>query len=192
MAGEGVMKIELRDTLSTDITDLPGEIWEDIPGFEDRYQVSNYSRVKSILCRKPRIIKKTISNGRWKVFIYNKRGIGKNEESSRVAATVFIRPPEDNEVIKFKDKNPLNDALHNLEWISKKESAINAYNSGRFPVDHGRALKNGMTILNHFQVSEIRKGFSQGFKLKELAAKYNVSESCISGIVKNKRWKHID
>src|SRR2546423_9621697 len=34
-------------SLSLDLKDLEGEIWKDIPGFEDEYQLSNFGRVKS-------------------------------------------------------------------------------------------------------------------------------------------------
>ena len=33
-----------------------GEIWRDIVGYEGKYQISNYGRVKSFKGRKPRIL----------------------------------------------------------------------------------------------------------------------------------------
>jgi len=137
-------RIKLKDTLSRELTDLPGEIWEDIPKYEERYQISNYSRVKSIIHRKHFIIKKTISNGRFKVTLFDKRGRRKHFQAGRLSATVFLRPPEENEVLRYLDNNTLFDASFNLAWGSKKESSQLAFKLGRFPPNHGRGQRNGM------------------------------------------------
>lgn len=173
------------------IEDLQGEIWEDIPGFEGRYMISNYSRVKSILCRNHKIIKKTLSNGRMKVFIYNKYGIGKNIECGRIAASIFIRTPEENEVLKRIDGNYLNDRVSNLKWVTKKESAQEAFISGRFPKDHGKASRNGMAILTPADVKEIRRKNKAGQTLTKISKEHNTSIMNIHSIVHYKTWKNI-
>lgn len=186
------VSIGINETLSTNIKDLSGEIWEYIPNTNERYQISNYSRVKSLIFNKPIIIKKTLSNGRFKVLITPKKGVRKNEECGRIVAEVFLRNPYENEVIKHKDGNVLNDMLSNLEWISKKQSARSAIERGRFPLNHGRGERNGMTLLSPSIVRDIRMKKLQGNTYYELAKTYNVSLSCIQKIVQNKIWKTVD
>ena len=43
-----MIKNYISDSTNTQLEDLPGEIWKDIEGFEDHYQISNKGRVKSI------------------------------------------------------------------------------------------------------------------------------------------------
>lgn len=183
--------ISIKDTLNTHIKDLPGEVWEDVPGYEDRYQISQYSRVKSIIFKTPVIIKKTLSSGKYEVTLSNKRRYRKHFDCGRLTATVFNRKPKENEVIKRKDRNNLNDVASNLEWISRKESIQVAFATGRFPKDHGKGTRNGMSKLSTVQVQEIRKRKEAGISKVQLAKDFNVSVSCIEQTVKYKIWKNV-
>lgn len=63
------------DYLNLTLSDLPGEIWKDVPGFLGYYQVPNYGRVKALerwiernsgkgdLHLKERILKQTVHKG---------------------------------------------------------------------------------------------------------------------------------
>lgn len=178
MAGEGVMK-----TLSLSLESFPDEVWEDIPGYEDRYLISNYSRVKSTINKNHKIIKKTISNGRMKVFIYNKFGIGKSEECGRLSARVYLGEPKDNEVLNRKDGNILNDEVSNLEWKVKNTSYRSSHKTA--------GEKNGMAILTANQVVEIRNKRNKGNTYGQLKDEYKVSIGCIHNIITGKKWKTV-
>lgn len=185
------MRITVKDTLSTSLEDLPGEIWEDIPGYNERYKVSNYGRVKSYINRNPIIIKKSLSLGKYKVLLSPQKGRLKNEILGRLVASAFIRLPEENEVVRYKDRNVFLDTVDNLEWISRKESARRAVTSGRFHKEHGRALRNGMSILSPISVKDIRSKKASGKTLKQLSDEYKVSINCIQSVVQNRTWKTI-
>lgn len=184
-------KITLKDSLSLDLNDLPGEIWTDIPGYENRYQISNYGRVKSIILKKHSIIKKTLSSGKFKVILSNKKRFRKNESIGRITATVFLREPKENEVIRYKDRNMLFDAVVNLEWISRKERSQEAYQNGSFPKEHSSGLKNGMSKLTPNQILQIRNKKNQGLSNVELSKTFGVSYSCIHNVVNGRRWKSV-
>lgn len=186
-----MQQISIKDTLSTDINDLPGEVWVDVPGYEDRYQVSQYSRVKSIIFKTPVIIKKSLSSGKFEVTLSNKRRHRKHLDCGRLTATVFNRKPKENEVIKRKDKNNLNDMASNLEWISRKESIQVAYADGKYPQGHGTENRNGMSKIKDYQVLEIRRKKEAGFSCSKLAKEYNISGDQIRKIVKGNRWKSV-
>lgn len=184
--------ISIKDTLSTDINNLPGEIWEDVPGYEDRYQISQYSRVKSIIFKTSVIIKKSLSSGKYEVTLSNKRRHRKHFDCGRLTATVFNRPPKENEVLKRKDRNNFNDLASNLEWISRKKSIQTAYAAGKYPEGHGTGRRNGMAKLSAQQVLDIRKRKEAGISKAQLAKDFKVSVSLISQTVNNKIWKHLN
>lgn len=183
-----MQKISIKDTLSRDLKDLPGEIWKDIPGYEDRYQISQYSRVKSIIFQNSVIIKKTLSSGKFKVILSDRLKRRKNHEVGRLCLTVFDRKPKEDEVVQYNDKNRLFDALFNIGWTSRKESIQNAYRDNKFPTDHGKGNLNGMSKLSPSEVIEIREKFQSGTKRKELADNYGISQITIGKIVNNERW----
>ncbi|WP_228417959.1 NUMOD4 domain-containing protein, partial [Chryseobacterium oranimense] len=181
--GSGVFN--LRSMESKTKEDLPGEIWQEIPYYYG-YEVSNYGRVKSYMKKRPIILKKTLASGKHIVKITKKKGIYDNVIVSRLVASVFIRNPYLNEVVKFKDGNCLNDAAKNLEWISRQQSIINA--SGREGYSQ-KGIRNGMALLNEEKASEIRKMKSAGLPYGKIASKYGVSISCVMYVVQKKYWK---
>lgn len=170
----------LSNILNTDIKDLPGEIWKDLPGYNNRYSISNYSRVKSNIQNK--IIKKSLSKGRYKVVLYLKGRKGKHEDCGRLCLKSFIRLPKENETVYYRDGNILNTHLDNMSWITRQDSARLSGISGEC---------NGMAVLNNHKVLEIRKCHSYGEKIKELAYKHHVSIMSIYNIVSRKSWKNV-
>ena len=106
------------------------EIWKDITGYEELYQISNYGRVRSLdrydsMGRfKEGIMLKTYDNGNgYKKITLYKNGLCKTFSVHRLVAIAFI--PNDNNLpqINHKDENPSNNHVDNLEWCT------NEYNS---------------------------------------------------------------
>ncbi len=177
--------ITVKDTLSTDIEDLPGEIWEDLPGYVGRYEISNYSRVKSLIQKKYIILKKSLSNGRFKVALTSRRGKIKCEYVGRLCATVFLRSPEENEVLEYLDKNVLNDASFNLKW--RTWQSVNLEKAKNIPYNQGE--KNGAATLNYKKAALIRSERKAGKTYSELSLTHKVSVSCLQKVISNKTWK---
>ena len=126
-----------------------GERWEQIPGFEGYYEISNYGRVKSIaryveyskgtttctLFVPTKILKQTISKkGYYRVSLLKK------EEHKKIAvhiivARTFLENPNDYPQINHKDENKKNNTVFfksngeidhiksNLEWCTAKYNA---------------------------------------------------------------------
>lgn len=183
------MNIKLKQILSTDLKDLPGEYWKDIPGHEDRYMISNYSRVKSVMKGKHVILRRSLSSGKYKVVLF-KKGKLISENIGRLCASIFLRTPELNEVIRYKDGNCFNDHIDNLEWITKKDSndktLIRLRRSNRY-VNSGSS--NGMAIIDHLKAKEIREHRLKGKTYKQLSDVYGVSIPCIQKVVEGRTWK---
>lgn len=94
------------------------EEWKDIVGFDGKYMVSNFGRVKSKIIMKPRVTK----NGYLQIQLYLN---GKHHPRyiHRLVAENFIGDISDRE-INHKDGNKKNNNINNLELVSHKENCI--------------------------------------------------------------------
>lgn len=105
------------------------EIWKDIKGYEDLYQVSNLGKIKSLkqmICcwnghkiiqyeMPEKILSQRIRSNYYAV------GLTKNKKQKtysvhRLVAQAFIPNPENKKCINHKDENKLNNKVENLEW----------------------------------------------------------------------------
>lgn len=90
------------------------EVWKNIKGYEDLYQVSNLGRIKTI--KTNRIRKNQIDrNGYERIMIRNKLLY-----VHRLVAEVFIPNPKQYREVNHKDENKLNNTVDNLEWCSRE------------------------------------------------------------------------
>lgn len=184
-----MIKIEINKLLDRSVGSLPNEIWEEVPGFNGNYLISQYSRVKSVINNKEIILRKTLSSGKNKVTLC-KKGKLINYNVGRLCASVHLRTPEENEVIRYKDGNQLNDQVSNLEWISRKKSVndtLEALRRDNKAVNSG--VRNGAAVINKQKAEEIRTLKRSGRTYKQLSNMYGVSVPCIQKVVQNRSWK---
>ena len=115
------------------------EIWKDIDGFDNIYQVSNLGKVRSkdrIVVAwnntkndysskriKGKILKQSIRNGYYSVTLTKERI---SCSVHRLLATTFIDNQENKETVNHKDGNKLNNHLSNIEWATYKENTQHA------------------------------------------------------------------
>lgn len=108
------------------------EIWKDIKGYEGFYQVSNLGQVKSVertiphafsgyMTIKERILKSGDYQG-YKTVVLTTKGKMKTKKIHRLVAEAFIENLTNAECINHKDRNPSNNNVENLEWVSKREN----------------------------------------------------------------------
>ena len=169
------------NTFSTEIQDLPDEVWEFIPGYGFNYQISNFGRVKSLIKNRPQILAKTLSSGKYKVKLYKRVNRYTNEGIGRLLARVFHGEPEENDVVKYRDNNPFHDFADNVYWSSRKECSQNK-NKGQ---------KHGMAKLNDQKVSTIRDMILNGIPCNKITKEFGLSTAHVYRIAKNKCWNHV-
>lgn len=99
------------------------EIWKDIPGYDGKYQVSNFGQVKSLKYNKERILKPGLNTQGYYICVLN----NKTQRIHKLVAIAFLGhiPNGYKEVINHIDNNPLNNHIDNLE-ILKKEGTVSA------------------------------------------------------------------
>lgn len=116
------MKIEMNSVRWLSLKDLPNEIWKDIKGYENKYQISNYGRVKSLLniCwhneKKREKILTIKTTGLYPHIRLMNKGIGKNYLIHRLVAETFIPNPNNLPQVNHIDEDKNNNYVLNLEW----------------------------------------------------------------------------
>lgn len=179
------------------------EIWKDIEGYEDKYQVSNKGRIRSLNRKvqvqnhpqhsyrsvKGTIMKKNLVN-RYYCIALSRNGDKKTHKVSRMVASAFIPNPENKPQVNHIDGNKLNDEASNLEWSTCSENIQHAFDIGI--KDHSGTAGPQETKLTETDVLDIRNTWNLGcFMQKEIANAWGVSVPTISMIVNRKSWTHI-
>lgn len=100
------------------------EIWKDIYGFEGRYQVSSWGRVRNAITK---CIIKPYSNEKG----YLKIGLTKDGKClkfrlNRLVAIAFVPNPQGLPQVNHKDGNKANNSFTNLEWVTNLDNAKHA------------------------------------------------------------------
>ena len=185
------------------------EIWKDIKGYENGYQVSNYGNVRSLdreTINKNGTIKrykgKILSLGQnkngYKFCCLHKslnRKIGKVHQ---LVARAFVDNNEDKPEVNHLDGNKANNNAENLQWCTRSENIKHAYDTGlnyvsdrqkRLTSLANRGEKCSKSKLTEFDVQVIRDAWATGaFTQKYLSDKFFVGQDQISRIVNYKRW----
>ena len=118
------MNISLERWLN--LNNLENEEWKRILNFEDKYLISNYGRVKSIIFNtkilRPRIDKKGYIH-----YALKKNGKTKEMKAHRLVALHFIPNFYNKLQVNHIDGNKQNNNANNLEWCTNGENQKHSY-----------------------------------------------------------------
>lgn len=160
------------------------EEWRDVPEYEGLYQASNYGRIrsldniqhvvfkgKSISKRKyGKVIKPGKHRGGYSMVWLSKNGIVKAYTVHRLIADAFLPNPDGLPEINHIDGDKKNNAITNLEWVSRSENLNHAYKQlGR---------KNG----NERKVVCIETGVAYK-SIQQAAAEYGITGGAIQQVL---------
>lgn len=180
-----------------DLEDLKNEIWKDIDGFENLYQISNYGRLKSLgsnnnsTAINKDIIRKTFPNSKnyLSCLIY-KNSVKKQARLHRLVAQAFIPNPHNKPQVNHIDGNKQNNRIDNLEWCTNSENQLHAYKNGLEKPRFQRKVNQYDLENNYIQTFEY---------IREAEKKLKIDASSISSVCKGKRktaggykWKYYD
>lgn len=100
------------------------EIWKNIPDYEEKYQISNFGRVKSLprngTIKTPRIM--SLSNDKNGYKLVTLCGVSKRVH--RLVASAFIPNIHSKPHINHIDGDKGNNRVDNLEWATIKENNL--------------------------------------------------------------------
>lgn len=118
------------------------EVWKDVKGYEDYYQVSNMGQVRSkdrkvmggqgLHTRKGKILKPQPNNAGYLRQQFKVDGASTRYFIHRLVAEAFVPKKDGNDIVNHLDSNYLNNRADNLEWTTHTGNTRHAMNKGRF------------------------------------------------------------
>ena len=168
------------------------EVFEDLKGYEDTYQISEFGRIFS----KRRLVGNKIifgrelepqltSDGYLKVTLSKDR-TSKRFYVNRLVAKQCIAKKNNLEKVNNIDGNKLNNNVTNLEWCTKEENQNHAVRTNL--IQHGEDRPSAK--LKESDVLEIYK-LKGIMKASDIANKYGVSKNTINCILRGSKWKYL-
>lgn len=163
------------------------EIWKDIEGFRELYQVSNLGRIRRKDNKK--VLKPlTLTKGYKGVRLYYTKHDAVTKKIHRLVAKYFIDNPLNLLQVNHKDGNKCNNKVNNLEWCS------NDYNMNHAIVNN--LIKKGENRYNSKCLEDsliyIQDLIDCGFTIKQLSIVYCISKNTMKEIVKGNTYKHLN
>lgn len=157
--------------------DEEAEIWRRI---DADYDVSNQGRVR----HGSRILSGSVHSDNYILATLH----GKQIPVHRLVAEAFIPNYEKKPEVNHIDGNKMNNAVDNLEWVTRAENQKHA-------VDNGLQPKPAKTYQGKFtaeQREEIKRLWDSGmFSRRQLAIKYGVSHTCVNDVI-NDKYKYAE
>lgn len=163
------------------------EIWKDIIGYENEYEVSNYGNIR----RKIKNLSKIEDISGYEKVTLCKNGKCINYSVHRLVAQTFLVNPEDKEQVHHKNFIKNDNNLANLEWVTPQEN-IN-YNVEEGVLRDQSGENNNMSKLTTQDVLFIKELLNDGLTAYEIHKDYfpTLHQQTIYAIKQKRLWKHL-
>ena len=168
------------------------EIWKDIKGFEKRYQISNYGRVKSLskfvnnnpknssigYYTKEKILKVFDNKNGYKLVKLYKNNKKYTKKVHRLVAEAFIPNLENKSQVNHIDGDKSNNCLDNLEWNTCKENINHAFNNNLINIKKGQENSHSKKINQYDLEGNYIKTWNSITEAQNFLHIKNISEVC--------------
>ncbi|MDH6371760.1 ribosomal protein L19 [Paenibacillus sp. PastF-3] len=147
------------------------EVWVDVEGFENFYQVSNYGNVRSLdrnivqnngvtRLYRGRVLKPKVDKYGYQVLTLSKRtqGIRKTITIHKLVAQAFILNPFHKDNVNHINGCKSDNNVNNLEWVTCSENTTHAINEGLIDIEASRVRMRRMNEANKIKVKQIKDG----------------------------------
>jgi hypothetical protein len=191
---EAIIHEPVCDKWNFKLGDYDEEMWKDIPGFEGKYQLSSYGRVKRIRCssidgevlKKEKICFYRSKSGRH--YPHTRLGSRSNYISIVIhieVAKLFVPNPNNYPIVNHIDGDKNNSYYKNLEWATDLINAQHARSTG---LNMSRGERSEVAKLTDEQAIFI---FNSKLKYRELAKMFNVTGTAICCLKRGVTWSHV-
>jgi hypothetical protein len=171
---------------------IDDEIWREIPFTDNKYEVSNYGRVRSYCYDKQK--GRLVKPGNIKGFYNVSLRVGGKKRSflvHKLTAEYFIeRQSEDETVVIHLDWNKQNNHVSNLRWATRSES----YRRMHELLQETRKKSGKMVTsskLSPEDVSVLKGLLEKGVKQTVIARLFCISEMQVTRIKRNENWSTV-
>lgn len=200
--------------LYSNVFDLDDEVWLDIKGWEDGYQVSNFGRVRTktreVLRNTKTGVSKLTKRGVVKIVHNDSRGyptvqlsFQKTKATKRVHRLVaehFLVPPSQGLVdacrrhgkvfVNHIDGDKLNPNVENLEWCNQTHNCYHAITDEIKEKLSGESSYNAKLSKDEvLSIVEMYRG--GGYSQQTLADMFGIKQITVSNILTGKSWSSV-
>jgi len=169
------------------------EVWRDIPGYVDMYQVSNEGRVKSLARVAPnhqklpeRILAASLNTAKYTRVCLCKNSVGKEWLIHRLVLLVFVGQS----TLSTRHLNGIRNVnnLWNLKYRTAKENKADSIKHGT----SSHSETHGTAKLTNKEVLEIKQLLrTSNYSQNDIAEMFGVSKATINQINTKRHWSHI-
>lgn len=160
------------------------ELWKDVVGYEDYFQISNLGRVFSKRTNK---ILKFSSAGEYLTIstkIGGKKGKSVNLKVHRMVAIAFVENADNKPMVNHIDGNKKNNNASNLEWTTNAENIQHAVENDLIKI------KNNKSNMSMEKARLIRRIKAENkITAKQIAEDMNICYHTVKLVLRNETWK---
>lgn len=163
------------------------EIWKDIKGFRELYQISNLGRVRrkdTFKILKPIILSKNYRG----VRLYETKENAVTKKLHRLVAEYFLPNDLNLPQVNHKDGDKSNNRVDNLEWCSNDYNMNHAIISNLIKKGEERAFSK----CTETSLLLLQNLINYGFTIKQLSIIYCISKNTMKEIIRGERYKHLN
>lgn len=128
-------------------------------------------------------LKQTVNSKGYLTVIICVDGTRATQYAHRIIAKTFLENPLNLPEVNHKNGFVLDNSLTNLEWTSKENNAIHAFENG--------LVSAGNCKLCAEEVSQIKLLIFKGLSNPEIGKMFGVDKATIRNIRINKNWTHV-
>ena len=156
------------------------EQWKYIEGYNGKYAVSNYGRIKSFQGITERILKANKTRDGYAIVVMCINNKPKSYRVNRLVAKYFLENPNNYPQVDHIDENRLNNHVDNLQWMSARDNTTKSQGK---PVN--QLSLDGKIVASHISISHAARKIG--------ANKSNIMKACrnINKVVYNYRWQYV-
>lgn len=173
---------------------MADEKWLPVPGFDGYYEVSDMGRFRRVMPGRGAQAMRSVSVGRRSAKGYAVVELCRADKKERffahqlVARAFLGGPPTAHHCVNHIDAIKTNNAVSNLEWVTRAENNAHAAELGLLRPRRGVA--NGRAKLTERNVMEIRALKGRATQ-REIAKTFGVTRTIVQRIHQGKAWKSL-
>lgn len=162
------------------------EIWKDLQGHENQYQISNTGRLRT----KPKIINGWVNNSGYRCYTLSRSNKKTSFLAHRLVASTFIREPKLGEQVNHLDGDKSNNSVDNLEWTTHRENHRHAWETGLHKGKADTHYRNKQSNLTWDIVNRMRElYYEENWSINKIKDKFDLKYTHVYKIVSFLTWK---